>query len=217
MYGLLAPDFHGSNGLDQETSVHLLQTYVLPIQVYGLEVVLLTLLIEKFERFLHKMLKLILSLPDTVAQPDVYVLSGFIPVEGFIRAYALSPFGNICRLQADSRQQLRVKSSNSNSGFIYIKKLLIKYDLPQAIELLDNPSSKFRWKRLVKRQTDEYWLDQMRHKAKLYSSLRFLHSETFVPGRTHPLMQGMAGMRDVRSTHSYQAKALDGNLHLAVQ
>ena len=33
----MAPDFHGRNGLDPETSVHLPQTYVLPIQVYGLE------------------------------------------------------------------------------------------------------------------------------------------------------------------------------------
>ena len=104
-------------------------------------------LLEKLERFLRKMLKLILSLPDTVAEPAVYVLWGLIPVEGIIHACAMSLFGNICRLQADSveqrlaRWQLSVKSLNSNSWFICIKKLLIKYN-----QLLDNPPSKYRWK-----------------------------------------------------------------------
>ena len=96
-----------------------------------------------------------------------------------------------------ARWQLSVKSLNSNSWFVCIKKLLIKYNLPQATELLDNPPSKYRWKTLVKKQIDEYWLDQMRHKAKLYSSLRFLHSEAYVPGRTHPLIQEVVGVRDV--------------------
>ena len=33
---------HGENGLDPDTSIHLLQTYVLPVLVYALEVVLPT-------------------------------------------------------------------------------------------------------------------------------------------------------------------------------
>ena len=126
-------------------------------------------------------------------------------MEVIIHARALSLFGNtcICRLQADSVEQrlagrqLSVKSLNSSSWFICIKKLLIKYDLPQATELLDNPPSKYRWKTLEKKQIDEYWLDQMRHKAKLYSSLRFLHSEAYLPDRTHPLIQEVVGVTNV--------------------
>ena len=90
-----------------------------------------------------------------------------------------------------------VKSLNSNSWFICIQKLLIKYGLPQATELLDNPPSTYRWKTLMKKHIDEYWMDQMRHKAKLYSSLRFLHTVAYVPGRTHPLIQEVVGVRDV--------------------
>lgn len=209
VYSLMSAGFHGNNGLDPETCVHLLQTYVVPILVYGLEVVLpRKVLLDKLERFLRKMLKLIFSLPDTVAEPAVYVLSGLIPVEGVIHTRALSLFGNICRLPVDSveqrlaRRQLSVKNPNSNSWFICIKRLLIKYDLPQATDLLDNPPSKYRWKKLVKRQTDGYWLDHMRHKAKLYSSLRFLHSEAYIPGRTHPLIRDVTGVRDVARTHT---------------
>ena len=39
VYCLMSAGFHGHNGLDPETSVHLLQTYVMPVLVYGLEVV----------------------------------------------------------------------------------------------------------------------------------------------------------------------------------
>ena len=48
VYSLMAAGFHGENGLDPDTSVHLLQTYVLPVMVYGLEVLLpRRVLIEK--------------------------------------------------------------------------------------------------------------------------------------------------------------------------
>ena len=63
VYSLMSAGFHGHNGLYPETFVHLLQTYVIPILVYGLELVFpRKVLIEKLEKFLRKMLKLIFSL-----------------------------------------------------------------------------------------------------------------------------------------------------------
>ena len=42
IYSLMGAGLHGENGLDPDTSIHLIQTYVIPILVYGLEVVLPT-------------------------------------------------------------------------------------------------------------------------------------------------------------------------------
>ena len=54
---------HGENGLDPDTSIHLLQTYVIPILVYGLEVVLPTgVYLDKLDR-VHK----------KVYQTDTYI------------------------------------------------------------------------------------------------------------------------------------------------
>ena len=39
LYNLMSSGCHGHNGLDPETSIHLLQTYVLPTLIYGMEVV----------------------------------------------------------------------------------------------------------------------------------------------------------------------------------
>jgi hypothetical protein len=37
-----SPELHGENGIDPETSISLLRTYVLPILYYGLEILLPT-------------------------------------------------------------------------------------------------------------------------------------------------------------------------------
>ena len=37
-YSLMSAGFHGNNGLDPSTSIHILKTYVIPTITYGLEV-----------------------------------------------------------------------------------------------------------------------------------------------------------------------------------
>ena len=39
-YSLLSTGLHGENGLGVETSLHLLKIYVLPVLLYGLEIIL---------------------------------------------------------------------------------------------------------------------------------------------------------------------------------
>ena len=40
LYSLVSSGLHGENGLDLETDIHLMQTYVLQVLIYGMEVVL---------------------------------------------------------------------------------------------------------------------------------------------------------------------------------
>ena len=85
--------FHSENGLDPDTSIHQLQTYVLPVLVYGMEVVTpKATLMKKLERTYKNFIKQILSLPGTVAYPAVYVLSWAVPVEAVIHKKALMLF-----------------------------------------------------------------------------------------------------------------------------
>ena len=103
VYSLMGSGLHGENDLEPETLIHLLQIYVLPVLVYGLEVVTpKATLIEKLERTYKKFIKQIMSLPVTVADPVVYVLSGAVPVEAVIHKKALMLFGSVCRLDEDS-------------------------------------------------------------------------------------------------------------------
>lgn len=61
-------------------------TYVLPVLVYELEVVLLNrILMDKLEKVYKKFLKQVLSLPDTVADPALYVFTGTTPAEAAVQ------------------------------------------------------------------------------------------------------------------------------------
>ena len=139
LYGLMASSLHGNNGLDPATCVHLLKVYVIPVLLYGLEVQIPS---EKacapLDLMLKQTLKHILSLPNNTADPAPFILSGLIPAEGLIHIKALTFFGNICRLHDSSverkiaERQLSIKCDTSNSWFITVKMLLVRYNLPCA-------------------------------------------------------------------------------------
>ena len=208
VYSLMGSGLHGENGLDPETSIHLLQTYVLPVLVYGLEVVLpKATLVEKLEKTYKKFLKHILSLPVTVADSAVYVLSGALPVEGVIHKRALTLFGSICRLEEDTvekrvaRRQLAVKTYESNSWFIAVRKLFLKYNLPECWSLIENPQSKHRWKSMVDKHVNDYWVERIKTKSALYSSLEYLSADEYYPGNRHWLLHHTGVARDIPCTH----------------
>ena len=82
VYSLMGSGLHGENGQDPETVLSLLQTYVLPILFYGLEVILptgkaLSVLDTQYKR----LLKQILLWSETTADPAIYLLSGLLPPE----------------------------------------------------------------------------------------------------------------------------------------
>ena len=122
MYSLM------SAGLDPETSLHLYQIYVLPMLLYGMEVVFPR---PKFDEVLEKFnkhnLKHIMSLPVTAADPAVYILSVASPVEAMIHQRLLNFFENICRLSESllekqlAVRQVAVKKLDSNSWFVAVK------------------------------------------------------------------------------------------------
>ncbi|CAG2245583.1 unnamed protein product [Mytilus edulis] len=84
-YGLFGGGFHGHNGLDPETLVHLFKTYISPVLLYGMELLLpKTAMLLQLEKFQKRLLKQLLSLPTSTPDPAVYILSGILPVEAQI-------------------------------------------------------------------------------------------------------------------------------------
>jgi hypothetical protein len=110
--------FHGHNGLDVETIVHLYKIYISPVLLYGLELILPTtsslLLLENFQK---KILKQILSLLPCVADITVRILTGILPIEAQLHIRALGLFNNICNQLESSiekllaRRQLLIKTT----------------------------------------------------------------------------------------------------------
>ena len=110
-------------------------------------------LVHKLNRTYKKILKQILSLPITVADPAVYILLGALSMEGIIHKRTLILYGSICRLNESSVKkclgwrQLAIKGPGSFSWYVELKKILIKYDLPCCWGLLDSPMKKEHWKK----------------------------------------------------------------------
>ncbi|MCG7879544.1 MAG: reverse transcriptase family protein [Candidatus Thiodiazotropha taylori] len=203
LYSLMPSGCHGHNGLDPETTIHLLQTYVLPTLIYGMEVVLPQgKHLDTLEKFYKKYLKLLLSLPITTADPAVYVLSGTVPIEATIHKRALILFGSISRLSTTAIEkqiayrQLNIKGHKSNSWFVMLKELCFKYDLPHPLAILDNPYGKEAWRRTVNKHVHDHWVNRIRHNTPLYSSLKYLHAGEYYYGRRHPVVRTIGNARE---------------------
>ena len=77
-------------------------TDIYPVVVYGLEVVLpKPTLVEKLVRVYKKIVKPVLSLPSTVADLAMFIISGAI------HKRALIFYVNLCRLEESSLVQLQ--------------------------------------------------------------------------------------------------------------
>jgi hypothetical protein len=102
-YGLFGSGYHGNNGLDPDTLIHLFKTYITPVLLYGTELIIPkpTPLIQ-LELFQKRMLKQLLSLPTRTADAAVYVLSRILPVEAQIHIRTLGLFNNICNQAGNS-------------------------------------------------------------------------------------------------------------------
>ena len=190
----MSSGLHGENGLDPKSCIHLLNVYVLPVLLYGLEILLPSdRQCQPLEIFLKKTLKQILSIPINTADPAPFVLSGCIPVEAIIHKRALTFYCNICRLPESTiekqlaHRQCSIKALNSHSWFIAIKKLLIRYELPDINDILKQPPTKYTWNKLVNRNVNEYWKMKIISSAGSYSSLKHLNSSSYNPGKIHPI------------------------------
>ena len=194
-YSLMSAGFHGTNGLDPTTSIHLMKTYIIPILIYGLEVIIPDKKnLEKLEIFQKKMLKQILSLPQNTPDPVPYIISGLIPIEGLIHIRALTFLYSIFMLpntaseKQIAQRQLSIKNMESNTWFNVLKKIIWKYNLPDIYALLNTPYTKQEWKRLVYCNVQDYWRENILNITKYYKYLNYLNCEIYKPGKQHPLI-----------------------------
>lgn len=194
LYSLMGTGMHGRNGLDPETIISLLKTYVLPILTYGLEILIPSgKPFDTLQLFYKRLLKQLLSLPQNIADPAIYILSGLLPMEAMIHLKCLTLFGNITRSSRNSiewrlaERQLLGKSTDSKSWFIEIKKICLKYDIHDCYKYLTLPLEKAKWKLMINRKIHEYWVSRINEESKLFSTLCNI-KETYTVGQVHPLI-----------------------------
>jgi endonuclease/exonuclease/phosphatase family metal-dependent hydrolase len=225
LYSMMGTGMHGTNGLPPATNVYLMNIYIMPILLYGLEILLPSEKeMDTATKFHESSLRQLLSLPSTCAKPAIYILSGHIPLAGQIHHRALTFFGNIIRNENTleyklAYRQLLMGHQNNLGWFGKIGKILAQYDLPAPSTLLLDPPGKKEWARTVQKATRTFWKQDICTKARLYSSLNLMNTDGFTPGGCHPVVDSVttspADIRRVGTAHRFMTGTvlLQSNRH----
>ena len=94
--------------------------------------------------------------------------------------------------------QLAVKSQGSESWTTHVRKLLEKYKLPPASELLEYTPGKKEWKAAVKRAVHEKWSEDLCAEAMSMSTLQYLNIDQCSTDRIHPVWTSLSSTLEVK-------------------
>ena len=138
----------------------------------------------------HKtLLKQLMHLPKRTADAAVYILAGEIPVEADLHIKILNQLGNILRSTGVERdiaeRQLALKKDSSSSWFIYVKKILEKYDFPSIYDLLNDPPVKTLWNLNIKKIFVNFWIEKITTESEDRVSLKYLNRSNYRRGVVH--------------------------------
>lgn len=188
--------FHGTTGLTNACLKRMIDLYIIPRLLYGLESLIVT---EKQKTLLETayrdLLKRIQALPQRTANEAPYLLFHSTTAEGTLDIRTLTFFGKIINdsssiLHQICIRQLATKELSSNSWFISIVKLTFKYGLPSPHDVIQNPMKYNTWKRLVKKTVHMFWKEELETAAKEKPTLQLIHQE--IPSWEHVEMNPYA-------------------------
>ena len=215
-YALLRVGLHGVNGVDPPACYKIIQTYVTPRLLHGLDAVMLaTKDISLLDKFYKKILRQVQGLPDNVASEAIYLMLGAVPIEAQLHRKVLSLFGNICRLPEHhclkelAKRQLATQLRNRHSWFKYVDALGEKYDIDIHIALT-LPDSKLAWKKRIKAAIFDQAQITLIHQANNRSSLKWLINPKHTTPTVHPLWQVCHGRQHQIAAATVRARMLAG-------
>jgi hypothetical protein len=135
VYALMGAGLHVKNGASPAASVKVVEAYVLPRLIYGLEAtVLRPRELGPLCSYYKDLLCQIQGLPGRVATEAIFLLSGCLPLEAILHERMLGLYGSICRLQdGHSLRDLAIRQltngPHSNSWFVQLREIAQIYGL----------------------------------------------------------------------------------------
>ena len=131
VYSLMGAGLYGLNGINPVTSKKLINIYIKPRLIYGLEAIPLRLSdVKPIELYYRELLRQVQHLPKSTANAACYLLLGCLPIEAEIHINTLLLFGRIM-IRHDSveyniiERQLAIKDSNLNSWAIHVIQIFV--------------------------------------------------------------------------------------------
>ena len=207
LYALMGAGLHGKNGLTPKANIHLIEIYILPILLHGLEILLPSIKqLKHATDFYESTLQQLLTLPTSVAKIAPYILTGSLPLIARIHTKAITMFGSIARNKETleweiAERQIHYHTEKSYSWFHTIKRILCQYSLPAATTILYQTPTKEQWKVIVKKAVTQYWKEDFTSKLTSYPSLKYLSVHLWTPGKIHHILDSISyNSQDIRRT-----------------
>ncbi len=193
VYSLTKVGLHGENGVNPTASVDIIEKFIIPRVIYGLDAMNLSQKhYEKLDSFLKKLLKDIQALPKRTSSEAVYLISGCLPIKAELDCRQLGLWAQVSVL--DSNHPLKqiierqITNNNQDSWTWKSINLAMEYSL-DAISQLQNPTA--NWKRLMRDTIRQTWLAKLLKQACSKSSLTYLHKSSINtcrdPFKAHPV------------------------------
>ena len=88
-------------------------------------------------------------------------------------------------------RQLSLSDIDSRSWTSQVRRVLVKYNLPTACQLLNNPPKKMAWKGTVRQAVTEEWSQRLQEEATEKPSLCFLNISLCEVGYLHPVWEDL--------------------------
>ena len=174
-----------------------MNVYIIPILLHGLEILLpKDKHMRAINNFLESTLRAFFSLPDSVAKPTVYLLSGMIPLLGKIHLRALTMIRAIADDSGSlewqiAERQMHMQQNKTNSWFVEVNQILHRYSLPGVLKLLHECPTKKEWGSTIKKAVNRYWFEELTSIAKYYPSLKYLAVEKYTPGKVYYMLDSI--------------------------
>ena len=189
-YALMGTGLHGANGMSPVVAVKIINTYVIPRLLYGLDAAVLNRKqIEQINMYHRNLLRQIQGLPKSTAIEFIYLLSGTLPVEAELDVRRLTLFGAVCR-GAETNSTLRklaqrqLSLENKHSWFQLLIATAVKYSI-NIEAALETPWSKYLWKQYVNKAVRDHWFAELTTSKK--SSLEILNKGNVQAMTPHPI------------------------------
>ena len=178
-YSLLRIGLHGLNGIDPPAALKIIQTYVTPRLIHGLEAcVLPSGSLRALDQYYKNLLRQIQGLPENTATEAVFLLCGAVPIEAQLHRKTLSLFGQITRLPREhqlynlAKRQFATQLGNPNSWFTHVYNIGRKYNI-DIIAALDRPEDKITWKRRCRVAVNSITISQLIYDTARKGSLKW--------------------------------------------
>ena len=132
------------------------------------------------------------KLPASTPTALVYFVGGSLPATALLHLKQLTLFAMICHLPGDplfvhAQHVLLTCPPSNKSWFMQVRSLLLLYQLPHPLLLLNNPPKKEAFKRLVKSKVVDYWESKLRSEASFLTSLPYFQPDFLSLTSTHRL------------------------------